>query len=487
VQPGAPNLLSAHGLGLLRYTPMDRKTQNIILAVTAVAGFVATFMATSINIALPLIESEFHISAVTLGWISTAYVLAAAAVLMPVGRIADLHGRMRVYLAGMAGFTVISFASAFAPSAAVLIVLRVLHGLFAAMMITTSTAMVILSHPPGIRGRALGIQVAGVYLGMTTGPMLGGIIARNAGWQILFVVVAALSLVNSVVPFWKLRKIDWRESKVARFDVFGSVVWAVALPALLLGFSYLPDLTGAILIAASVVGLALFLWWEARAADPMLSVDLFLRNRVFASSNAAALINYSATFAMTFLMSLYLQYNRGLDAQEAGLILVPGLFLQAVLSVVAGNLADRLPSRTLASVGMSLTVLGLLAFVFLSETTSYWYIIGVLCILGIGFALFASPNTLRVMGSVEKHQVGIASATLATMRMTGQNLSMGLATLVLAIIVGRHEVEPFDYPHFLTSVRISFAIFAALCVLGVAASLVGPRSVSPTEDTARRA
>jgi MFS family permease len=242
-----------------------------------------------------------------------------------------------------------------------------------------------------------------------------------------------------------------------------------------LGFSYLPDVTGAILIAAGVVGLVLFFWRETRADDPILSVDLFLRNRVFAFSNAAALINYAATFAMTFLLSLYLQYNRGLDAQEAGLVLVPGLFVQAVLSVVAGRLADRLPSRILASVGMGLTVLGLFAFAFLAGTTPYWYIFTVLCVLGIGFALFATPITHTIMGSVEKRQVGTASATLATMRMTGQNLSMGLATLVLAIVVGRHEVEPVDYPHFLTSARISFAIFAALCVLGVAASLVGPR------------
>lgn len=454
---------------------MDRTTQNIILAVTAVSGFMATLMATSINIALPLIESEFHISAVALGWISTAYVLSAAAVLMTVGRIADLYGRTRVYLVGLAGFIVLSFASAFAPSATVLIVLRVLQGLAAALLIATSTAMVILSHPPEIRGRALGIQVAGVYLGMTVGPLLGGIIARNAGWRALFVVVGTLSLLNSVVPFWKLRKIDWREPKQGRFDVSGSIIWAVALSALLLGFSYLPDVTGAILIAAGVVGLVLFFWRETRADDPILSVDLFLRNRVFAFSNAAALINYAATFAMTFLLSLYLQYNRGLDAQEAGLVLVPGLFVQAVLSVVAGRLADRLPSRILASVGMGLTVLGLFAFAFLAGTTPYWYIFTVLCVLGIGFALFATPITHTIMGSVEKRQVGTASATLATMRMTGQNLSMGLATLVLAIVVGRHEVEPVDYPHFLTSARISFAIFAALCVLGVAASLVGPR------------
>ena len=129
---------------------------------------------------------------------------------------------------------------------------------------------------------------------------------------------------------------------------------------------------------------------------------------------------------------------------------------------------------------MGLTVLGLFAFAFLTETTPYWYIIAILCVLGIGFALFASPIAHTIMGSVEKRRLGTASATLATMRVTGQNLSMGLATLVLAIVVGRHEIEPADYPNFLTSVRISFAIFAALCVLGVAASLV--RSGKPATD-----
>ena len=455
---------------------MDRSTQRIILVATAMIGFVATFMASSINIALPLIESEFRISAVTLGWISTAYVLSAGAVLMTVGRLADLYGRMRVYLIGLAAFTVLSFASALAPSASVLIVLRVFQGLASALLFATHTALVILSHPPEVRGRALGLQVAGVYLGLTLGPVLGGIISRNAGWRILFVVVGGLSLANCVVPFWRLRKIDWREPKVARFDVLGSVVWAIALSALLLGFTYLPDTAGAILITAGMVGLALFFWWETRAGDPILSVDLFRSNRVFALSTAASLINYSATFAMTFLMSLYLQYNRGLDAQEAGLILVPGLFVQAGLSVLAGRLADRLPARMLASTGMSLTVLGLFAFTFLSETTRYWYIIGVLCALGVGLALFASPMTHTVMGSVEKRHVGVASATLATMRVTGQNLSMGLATLVLALVVGRHEIGRADYPQFLCSARISFAIFAALCVFGVAASLVKPVS-----------
>jgi MFS family permease len=354
-------------------------------------------------------------------------------------------------------------------------VLRVLHGISAALLFSTTTAMVTLCHPPESRGRALGIQVAGVYLGLTLGPVLGGIITRNLGWRELFVVVGVLGLVNAVIPFFKLRGVEWCEPRTARFDIRGSVIWALALSALLLGFSYLPEVTGAVLIAVGALGLALFFWWEGRAADPILNVELMRQNRVFAFSNIAAFINYAATFAMTMLMSLYLQYNRGLNEQSAGFVLVTGTFVQAAASLPAGRLADRINGRFLASTGMAMCVVGLFAFAFLRGDTPYWYIITTLCILGLGFALFASPITHTIMGSVEKRYVGLAGATLATMRVSGQSISTGIATLVLAIVVGRHAVGPADYPNFLTSARITFAIFAALCVVGVAASLVGPR------------
>ncbi len=454
---------------------MERRTQNTILAVSTLTGFMVTFIASAINIALPLIQAEFGVSAVVLGWISLSYLLASVAVLLPAGRVADLYGRTRIYLIGLAVFMVFSFASALATSAMMLISMRVIQGLASGLLFSTQYALVILSHPPETRGRALGIQVSGVYLGLTLGPVLGGVITHNAGWRSLFLVVGALSVVNCAVPLLKLRNVDWREPKTGHFDIVGSFIWAIALSALLLGFTYLPDWVGAVLIAAGLSGLVFFFWWETRADDPLFNVDLLRRNRVFAFSNMASFINYSATSAMTFLMSLYLQYNRGLDAQTAGLVLVTGTFLQAVLSIGAGRLADRIQARLVASAGMALCVVGLLAFSFLGETTSYWYIIGTLCVLGIGYALFASPMTHTVMGSVEKKYVGVASATLATMRTAGQNISMGIATLVIAVVVGRHEIGPVDYPNLLTSTRITFAIFTALCVLGVFASLVKPR------------
>jgi EmrB/QacA subfamily drug resistance transporter len=453
---------------------MERTTQNILLAVATLSGFVATFIASAINMALPLIESEFHLSAVVLDWIPLAYVLAAGAVIMPVGRLADIFGRMRVFLVGLVAFTVLTFASAFAPSAAALLTIRVLHGLAAALLFATNIALVTLSSPPETRGRSLGILTAGVYLGSTAGPVLGGVIVQDLGWRGLFLVIGAVTLVTCALALWKLWGVDWREPKRAPFDVFGSAVWAVAFPALLMGFTFLPGLAGALLVGGGVLGLAFFLWWEARAADPVLSVDLLRHNRVFAFSNLASLINYSATFAMTFLMSLYLQYNLGLEPRQAGLVLVCGTLLQAAVSPIAGRLADRSQPRLVAAAGMVLCVLGLLAFAFLGENTPYWYIILALCALGIGFGLFSSPVAHIIMGSVDKRQVGTASATLATVRMAGQSLSMGIAGLVLAVVVGRHEIGPADYPHLLTSVRTIFAIFTALCALGLAAVLVGP-------------
>lgn len=455
--------------------------RGLILLVTTLGGFLVTFMSSAINIALPLIEGEFHTSAVMLGWISLAYTLVAGAFLLPSGRLADVYGVMRVFLWGTGIFAVVSFASAFAPSAGILVVLRAIHGISLGIGWATGTALVIHAYPQESRGRALGINVAGIYLGLTLGPVLGGLIIHNLGWRSLFLVVGALGLVNFMATFWKLRTFDLRYDKVGRFDIAGSVVYAVGLTALLLGLSLLPDAMGVILIGVAVVGLVGFVWWETRAADPILRIDLFRRNRVYAFANAAAFINYAATFAMVFLLSLYLQYNRGLNAQTAGFVLVAGTFVQSVFSPMAGRLADRFQARYVASTGAGVCVLGLLGLCFLGAATSYWYIILVTCVLGLGFAFFAVPNTHTVMGSVDKRQLGTASAVLGMMRLTGQNFSMGLATLLLATQVGRQAIEPSDYPRVLTSVQISFVIFTVLCAIGMACSLVGPRCASSSD------
>jgi len=200
-------------------------------------------------------------------------------------------------------------------------------------------------------------------------------------------------------------------------------------------------------------------------------MNLFKKNRVFAFSNLAALINYSATFAVTFLLSIYLQYTKGFNPQASGMVLLSMPAVQAIFSPLAGRLSDKIAPRVLASAGMAVNTIGLLLLTFLSPNTPLSFILISLMVLGFGFALFSSPNTNAIMGSVDAKTYGIASATVATMRQIGMMLSMGTAMLVFAVLIGRVEITPEYYPAFETSVHIVFIIFAALCFGGIFASL----------------
>ena len=451
----------------------SRADQRMVLLVTSLSGFLVTLMASSINIALPMIGSEFHASAVTLSWISLSYVMAAGIVLMPVARVASFRGWTRVFLWGSALLAVTFFAAALSPNAAVLVVLRFAQGVCSGIVFVTAPTMVTLAYPHERLGRAIGLNVLGVYSGTTLGPLLGGVIIHNLGWRMLFVVAGAAGVAVLLLAIWKTRAVDWREPRPADFDAFGCVAYALGLAAVLVGFSILPALWGAGLVGAGILGLVAFVWWEAWVASPVMDVALFRNNRVFAFSNMAAFINYAATFALTFVLSLYLQYNRGLNAQTAGFVLACGAFVQAAFSPLAGRLGDRMRAPLVAAAGMALCVGGLLAFVFLGQTTPYWYILLMLGVLGLGFAFFSTPISQTIMGSVEKRQLGTASATLVTMRLAGQSMSIGLATLMLAIFVGGRTIEPGDYPSVLASVRLSFVVFTVLCVFGVGATLAG--------------
>jgi EmrB/QacA subfamily drug resistance transporter len=446
---------------------MDKR---IALAIATVASFVTPFMVSAVTVALPSIGSEFSITAIALGWVATAYLLAAAVFLLPFGKIADIHGRKKVFLAGMAVYTAASFLCGIAPAPAFLIASRIAQGLGAAMIFSTSVAIVTSVFPAAERGRALGITVGATYLGLSLGPVLGGLLAQHLGWRSIFFVTVPLGLVVIGLIVWKLRG-EWAESRGEPFDLAGGLLCGVSLAALMYGFTRLPGRAGIVLVPAGALGIAGFVLREMRVRHPLLHMDLFARNRVFAFSNLAALINYSASNAVTFLVSLYLQYIKALTPQEAGFVLVAQPAVMAAFSPFAGRLSDRIESRIVASVGMALTGAALAAFIFTGRETSLPAIVSILMLLGFGFALFSSPNMNAIMGSVERRFYGIASATLATMRMIGQMLSMGIAMLVFALKVGDVRITPERHGGFLTSFRIAFIIFAILSVAGVFASL----------------
>ena len=249
------------------------------------------------------------------------------------------------------------------------------------------------------------------------------------------------------------------------------MIYGLAIVAIMYGITIIPAPASIWIIPAGLLALAAFVKWETKVLYPVFEVSLFIQNRTFSFSCLAALINYSATFAVAFLLSLYLQYIKGLTPQAAGLVLIAQPIVMAVFSPLAGKLSDKIEPRLIASLGMALTALGLLLLALINRQTSLLFVVFSLMVLGFGFAQFSSPNMNAIMGSVDKKFYGIASGSVGTMRLLGQMLSMGIATLVVALFIGREQITPDLYSPLLSSVRFSFIIFACLCVLGIFFSL----------------
>lgn len=448
--------------------------KRVVLLIAMVSSFLTPFMVASLNIALPSIGRTFSMGAVLLGWVSTSYLLAAAMFLVPFGKLADIVGRKRIFTYGVATYTLSSLLAGLSTTGLFLIGSRVLQGAGAAMMTSTIVAILTSAFPASERGKALGTSVAATYTGLSLGPLLGGSLTQQLGWRSIFLLNVPLGLIVLGLVLWRLEG-EWAEAKGESFDFIGSMAYGLSLVMLMYGLSLLPKVWGFGLIGLGAVGLATFVWWERQADNPVLDMRLFGDNRTFAFSNLAAFLNYSATFAATFLLSLYLQTVKSLTPQQAGLILVARSVVMAAFSPLMGRLSDRVEPRIIASLGMGLLDIGLMLLISLNADTSVGFIIGVLVLHGLGFALFSSPNANAIMGSVEQRYYGLASAMMGTTRLIGQMFSMGVVTLILALYLGEAEITPDYYPLFLSSAKTAFVVFSVLCLGGVFASLVRGR------------
>ena len=448
----------------------NRVSKSAAMAVVTTASFVTPFMYSCLNIALPSIGDHFSMNAVVLGWVITANLLAAVVLLVPFGRLADIYGRKKIFTYGTVITIVSSVLLALSTSTASLILFQVLGGIGNAMTFGTAIAILTSVFQPAERGRMLGINVAAVYTGLSAGPYLGGLLTGYFGWRSIFWANAALELIILILILWKLNS-EWAEAKGEKFDFTGSVIYGVAIVAIMYGLSELPAMWAIWVILGGVLAIFGFIKWEGRVKSPVFNTGLFKNNTVFALSNLAALIHYCATSAVSFLLSLYLQHTRGLDPEAAGLVLVSQPIMMAIFSPLAGWISERIEPRLVASAGMTLTLVGLVLLIFLTPDTTLYYLIPSLLVMGLGFAFFSSPNTNAVMGSVAKRYYGVASATLGTMRLVGQMLSMGVVMLMFVLYMGRVQITPEYYGLFLTGMKVAFIIFAVLCFGGIFASL----------------
>jgi len=450
---------------------MDNKeTVRTALFIAILSSFLMPFMASSVNIAIPKIGKYFSMNAILLTWIATANLLTAAMFLVPFGRLADIYGRKKIFFLGISLYTISSFLCGISPSSLFLILSRGLQGLSGSMIFGTAVAILVSVSPPEERGKVLGINVSSVYIGLSLGPFLGGFLTQHLGWRSIFFINVPLGIIIILTVYWKLKG-EWAESHGETYDYFGAFLYSIIIIFIIYGFSILPSLKGFLLILMGIVSLIIFIKKEINSSSPVLEINLFKKNTVFFYSNFAALINYSATFTVNFLLSIYLQTIKKFSPQKAGFILIIQPLIMAMFSPLAGKLSDKTEPRIIASLGMALTSFGLFLLIFLNENTSLFFIIACLITLGLGIALFSSPNTNAVMSSVNKKFYGIAAGIIGTMRLVGQAFSMGIVILIFSLILGENQIIEHNYTNFLYSLHILFTLFTMLCIFGVFLSL----------------
>jgi EmrB/QacA subfamily drug resistance transporter len=407
----------------------------IALSVTTIGALMAAIDSTIVILGLPTMMIDLHADLVEMIWVIMAYILVSTVFLLTFGRVADMLGRVRMYNLGFVVFTVGSVLCGFSPSALALILSRLVQGSGAAMMMVNSVAILTEAFPRNQTGQALGINGVTWAAGGVIGPVLGGLILAAGSWRWIFFINVPVGLAGAIWGYVALREIS-RRNAGERFDIPGGILFSLALISLLLGLTLGIDLGLTSLPVLGMFGtlavlIALFAAWERRAAQPVLDFTLF-RARVYNFSVLAALMQALALFAVDFLIVFYLQGVRGYDPLKAALLLIPLPLVSSVVAPLSGRLADRIGARLPATAGLLLQGLALLWFTRLTPSTPYPVIAAGLGLMGAGGGLFWSPNTSAAMGAAPRPRLGVASATLATMRQAGMVTSFALSMAVAA-------------------------------------------------------
>jgi len=438
------------------FTMSERK---IVFLILCWASFTVTFMGSALNLALPLIGAEMNLNKIGMGWISSAFLIPTAILQVPLAKLGDMFGRKRVFAGGIMLMGTAGLCNAFITSSFKHIIsFQILSGTGAAMVFGTNMAILTSAFPPEKRGKVMGALTSAVYLAIAVGPFFGGMLAHHFGWRSLF-LITGISLPILSVCAMKLMKDEYKSAHRGTFDFVGAVIYGLAVFGLIFGFSNLPQAVAFAYVGLGILLLLVFISYELKKEYPVFNVRMFSGNKVLGLSAFTAFISYASTAAIAFMLSLYLQTLRNFDAALAGLVLISQAIVQSIVSMYSGRQADKKDPAFLATIGMVFTTLGLMGLAFIGEQTPIWLIVGFLVMLGLGFGLFASPNTKIIMGSVDKKFLGQASATIGTVRLTGQAMSMGFAMMFISLA-----------PDFITSVKMTFGVFAVLCAVGVYAS-----------------
>ena len=464
--------ISAEGVGgQAPHETVGQRDRRLVLAMAMLGSLLGNMGFTGLNLALPGMERELGLTAALLGWVPLSMFMAMAAVAAPGAKLADILGRRRTsiiaFLISLLGLGL----SATAWNAAGVILGRVVAGLGVAVVFTNAVAMATSIYPPQKRGWVLGYTTASVYLGLSLGPVICGYLVGWFGWRSVF----WLSFIGFIPPLILIVmvRVEQRPAQGQKLDWRGSLLWASAVLTLFFGLTNVTSLpAGPIMVLTGLVLAWAYVQVSLASPNPVLDVRLFTASRRFAFSSLAAFISYCASMGTGFILSLYLQYTKGLPTASAGLILMVQPACQALITPFAGRLSDRVDAGIMASAGMGVLCLATsLLAAFLTPQTPMPIFISLLMLLGVGFAIFGAPNSNAIIGSAPPGQVGQASGTITATRLCGQVFSISLTTLIFSLVIGPGKITPEKYPAFMEAATVCLTIFAPICLAGILASL----------------
>ncbi len=449
----------------------SKTSKRLVQLVAALGSALAPFMVSSIIVATPAIGTEFPADVALLNWVTAAFFIFAAALLVPFGRVADIRGSKKVFSSGMAVYLVASAVSGFAPGILVLIAGRALTGVGAAMVFGTSLALLSLVFPEKERGRAIGINIAAMFTGFALGLLAGGAIATYASWRYLFAIVALVAALNIIIIVSRVRG-ECELARTTSYDPVGMVLFIPGVLLFMYGLATIGQVTGIAALLGGVAGLGIFYSWERRCSNPLIPRELLGSRNLVRAAGANIIFNGSA-FGITFILSLYLQYVTGLDASTAGLVLLISQGLLIVLGPFTGRLSDRYPPHLVAALGAAVNAAAMLFLTGLSTSSSLPLIIGALALNGIGFALFMPSVVKWALLGVRREEYGLLTGLTETARLAGISVSNAIIIILFSLIMGNAAVSPGTIPGFIAAARISVAVYTLMAMAAMAAALWG--------------
>lgn len=449
-----------------RYYQDNPTARYVVLIIVCISSFLTPVSLSGSFVAVPAISEDLHVSAVYASWIPASFLLSNLLMMLPAGRLADQYGRKRIFLIGGVVFSIGSLIAGLSQNIELLLLSRVIQGISSALFFTTGMAIITSVFQQG-RGAALGWLVSSIYLGLTCGPLLGGWVTEHVGWQAVFWFPLPLVLIVLILAALMMKG-EWRSAQADRLDLVGTLYMAIGMIGVFVGLSAIPDWKATIELLVGVTFLAIFIRHCYTASSPLVRLNLVLGNQPFARALAASMMVYASNYGLVFLLSLYLQYNRGMSPTTAGQVLMVQAIVMTVLAPVAGRLSDHYRPRLLATVGCLSMVAGLaLLVVTIGPETPIWIILICLVAFGIGFGMFSTPNSNSVLGSVPPERLGMSSALLNLSRLMGQMFGTAVITLLMSMLIGQTKITPEHYTGLMEVVRwavglsLIFALMAA--------------------------